>query len=139
MTNQKKKVFMWSVVSMFLFCLLTVLITLTPLAEHGQNSNQFGDFGMWSGLAMTVVSYAGAIVMYLIGGPFFKVVYTIVVSLGIFINGSLLAVFFAVHLFMEIFTPVTIVAAAISACLIVVNFICIFAANKSERSPLPVS
>ncbi|GIN08922.1 hypothetical protein J1TS1_30670 [Shouchella clausii] len=126
---EKRSVTRWALLSMLLFCVQVILLSLTPLAEYGNAANEFNSIGMWLAVAMIAGMYIVPLGLYRIGLPFSKAILAILSGFGIFIH-LIIVVLLLISTF---FTAAGVAAAACSLLSIIVNVIWFFAAFRKHR------
>ena len=52
-----KKTTVLTIILALIWCMIIVLATLSPLAQTGGTSNQFGDMGMWADIGLILVLF----------------------------------------------------------------------------------
>ncbi|MES1027623.1 DUF5391 family protein [Bacillus velezensis] len=91
--NQKKKgAVAVTLLSALLFCLLPVLVSLSPLAETGPNANRFNSAGMWAAVGQIFVIYAVPLILYILGIRVMKIIMAVFCGIGLIICAAVLLV-----------------------------------------------
>ncbi|WP_182275192.1 DUF5391 family protein [Bacillus velezensis] len=91
--NQKKKgAVAVTLLSALMFCLLPVLVSLSPLAETGPNANRFNSSGMWAAVGQILVIYAVPLIMYILGVRVMKIIMAVFCGIGLIICAAVLLV-----------------------------------------------
>ncbi|OQV52850.1 DUF5391 family protein [Bacillus velezensis] len=91
--NQKKKgAVAVTLLSALLFCLLPVLVSLSPLAETGPNANRFNSAGMWAAVGQILVIYAVPLILYILGIRVMKIIMAVFCGIGLIICAAVLLV-----------------------------------------------
>ncbi|MCC8301578.1 MULTISPECIES: DUF5391 family protein [Bacillus] len=91
--NQKKKgAVAVTLLSALLFCLLPVLVSLSPLAETGPNANRFNSAGMWAAVGQIFVIYAIPLILYILGIRVMKIIMAVFCGIGLIICAAVLLV-----------------------------------------------
>ncbi|KJD57483.1 DUF5391 family protein [Bacillus velezensis] len=91
--NQKKKgAVAVTLLSALLFCLLPVLVSLSPLAETGPNANRFNSVGMWAAVGQILVIYAVPLILYILGIRVMKIIMAVFCGIGLIICAAVLLV-----------------------------------------------
>ncbi|MCM3549190.1 DUF5391 domain-containing protein [Alkalihalobacillus clausii] len=126
---EKRSVTRWALLSMLLFCVQVILLSLTPLAEYGNAANEFNSIGMWLAVAMVAGMYMVPLGLYRIGVPFSKVVLAILSGFGIFIHLTISMILFT----STFFAGAGVAAVVCSLLSIIVNVIWFFAAFRNRR------
>lgn len=91
--NQKKKgTVAVTLLSALLFCLLPVLVSLSPLAETGPNANRFNSAGMWAAVGQIFVIYAVPLILYILGIRVMKIIMAVFCGIGLIICAAVLLV-----------------------------------------------
>ncbi|AJC25518.1 MULTISPECIES: DUF5391 family protein [Bacillus] len=91
--NQKKKgAVAVTLLSALLFCLLPVLVSLSPLAETGPNANRFNSAGMWAAVGQIFVIYAIPLILYMLGIRVMKIIMAVFCGIGLIICAAVLLV-----------------------------------------------
>ncbi|UBQ46425.1 DUF5391 family protein [Bacillus velezensis] len=91
--NQKKKgAVAVTLLSALLFCLLPVLVSLSPLAETGPNANRFNSEGMWAAVGQIFVIYAIPLILYMLGIRVMKIIMAVFCGIGLIICAAVLLV-----------------------------------------------
>ncbi|MEJ3735724.1 DUF5391 family protein [Bacillus sp. XZ-5] len=91
--NQKKKgAVAVTLLSALLFCLLPVLVSLSPLAETGPNANRFNSAGMWAAVGQIFVIYAVPLILYILGIRVMKIIMAVFCGIGLIICAANLLV-----------------------------------------------
>ena len=91
--NQKKKgAVAVTLLSALMFCLLPVLVSLSPLAETGPNANRFNSAGMWAAVGQIRVIYAVPLIMYILGVRGMKIIMAVFCGIGLIICAAVLLV-----------------------------------------------
>lgn len=91
--NQKKKgTVAVTLLSALLFCLLPVLVSLSPLAETGPNANRFNSAGMWAAVGQIFVIYAVPLILYILGIRVMKIIMAVFCGIGFIICAAVLLV-----------------------------------------------
>ncbi|MCM3105160.1 DUF5391 family protein [Bacillus velezensis] len=104
--NQKKKgAVAVTLLSALLFCLLPVLVSLSPLAETGPNANRFNSAGMWAAVGQIFVIYAVPLILYILGIRVMKIIMAVFCGIGLIICAAVLlvALLTAISLEQELF------------------------------------
>lgn len=83
--NNKKHIIALTILSACLFCALIIVVSLSPLAEMGENANKFNSIGMWLSIAMILFFYFIPLLLYAIGLRWIKIIMAIFCALGIVI------------------------------------------------------
>ncbi|MCG1021755.1 DUF5391 family protein [Sutcliffiella horikoshii] len=82
--NNKSIMTIVTLISAFLFSMVIVFVSLSPLSELGPNANQFNSTGMWLSIAMIVMLYAVPLVIYHAGVNWMKYLMAVLSFLGLF-------------------------------------------------------
>ncbi|AOU02899.1 DUF5391 family protein [Bacillus velezensis] len=91
--NQKKKgAVAVTLLSALMFCLLPVLVSLSPLAETGPNANRFNSAGMWAAVGQILFIYAVPLIMYILGVRGMKIIMAVFCGIGLIICAAVLLV-----------------------------------------------
>ncbi|UZD74091.1 DUF5391 domain-containing protein [Bacillus siamensis] len=91
--NQKKKgTVAVTLLSALMFCLLPVIVSLSPLAETGPNANRFNSAGMWAAVGQIFVLYAVPFIMYILGVRVMKIIMAVFCGIGLIICAAVLLV-----------------------------------------------
>ncbi|QQD81976.1 DUF5391 family protein [Bacillus siamensis] len=91
--NQKKKgTVAVTLLSALMFCLLPVIVSLSPLAETGPNANRFNSAGMWAAVGQILVIYAVPFIMYVLGVRVMKIIMAVFCGIGLIICAAVLLV-----------------------------------------------
>ncbi|MGZ0139509.1 DUF5391 family protein [Bacillus velezensis] len=91
--NQKKKgAVAVTLLSALLFCLLPVLVSLSPLAETGPNANRFNSAGVWAAVGQIFVIYAVPLILYILGIRVMKIIMAVFCGIGLIICAAVLLV-----------------------------------------------
>ncbi|XBW81605.1 DUF5391 family protein [Bacillus velezensis] len=91
--NQKKKgAVAVTLLSALLFCLLPILVSLSPLAETGPNANRFNSAGMWAAVGQIFVIYAVPLILYILGIRVMKIIMAVFCGIGLIICAAVLLV-----------------------------------------------
>ncbi|MGX6413659.1 DUF5391 family protein [Bacillus amyloliquefaciens] len=91
--NQKKKgAVAVTLLSALLFCLLPVLVSLSPLAETRPNANRFNSAGMWAAVGQIFVIYAVPLILYMLGIRVMKIIMAVFCGIGLIICAAVLLV-----------------------------------------------
>ncbi len=91
--NQKKKgAVAVTLLSALLFCLLPVLVSLSPLAETGPNANRFNSAGMSAAVGQIFVIYAVPLILYILGIRVMKIIMAVFCGIGLIICAAVLLV-----------------------------------------------
>ena len=72
-----------TLLSALMFCLLPVLVSLSPLAETGPNANRFNSAGMWAAVGQILVIYAVPLIMYILGVRGMKIIMAVFAESGL--------------------------------------------------------
>ncbi|AZV57517.1 DUF5391 family protein [Clostridium sp. AWRP] len=97
--KNKCKVIFITLVSAVLFCLLIVMISLSPLSKSGLHANKFNSFGMWSSVGIILLFYIVPLMIYILGIRAVRFVLAFVLAIGILSDFSLITVVFISNLF----------------------------------------
>ena len=79
----KKKIIITTLFSAILFCMVIVFVSLSPLADLGENANQFNSIGMWMAIIMMLIPYLFPLLLYGLGLEWIKYIMAVFCSLGI--------------------------------------------------------
>lgn len=82
----KNGIIIMTLISALLFCLIPVVVSLSPLADLGPNANQFGSIGMWAAIACFAVLYAAPLFIYMLGVDGMRYVMAVLCGFGLLIN-----------------------------------------------------
>ena len=131
-----KSIVINTIFSAFLFCILIVVISLSPLSELGKNANQFNSSGMWLAIINILSFYAIPLFLYLIGLKWMKFIMTFLCALGILIFIFLLLTVLVIGYSM---TTISELNSVIFVCIlaIITNVIWFFVAFHSPKSKSP--
>ncbi|MDQ8057446.1 DUF5391 family protein [Bacillus velezensis] len=92
MKQKKKGAVAVTLLSALLFCLLPVLVSLSPLAETGPNANRFNSAGMWAAVGQILVIYAVPLILYILGIRVMKIIMAVFCGIGLIICAAVLLV-----------------------------------------------
>ncbi|WP_101287695.1 DUF5391 family protein [Bacillus sp. SJ-10] len=90
--SKEKNTVAVTLLSALLFCLLPVLVSLSPLAETGPNANRFNSAGMWAAVGQILVIYAVPLIMYILGIRVMKIIMAVFCGIGFIICAAVLLV-----------------------------------------------
>ncbi len=127
----KRKVTLFTIVSALLYGLVIILTTLTPLADIGENANQFNTTGMWLAVSMVFICYFVPLILFLSGMTWVKFVMAALCGVGLlsflpmFLGGS----FFTVNNGMSLSLFALLVACGAG---VVINIMWYFAAFRTK-------
>ncbi|MBP3951561.1 DUF5391 family protein [Bacillus suaedae] len=62
--DSKSSIVLLTLLSAFLFCSMIVVGSLSPLADLGTNTNQFGDIGMWSAVGFVLILFLLPLILF---------------------------------------------------------------------------
>src|SRR5690625_4313258 len=86
--NTRSNITVMTIVSALSFCVFIVLGSLSPLADLGQNANQFNSVEMWLAIMMIIMIYIIPLILFLIYPKVGKILLAIFCGLGIIIFSS---------------------------------------------------
>lgn len=132
--KKRNNVIVMTLVSAFLFCVLVVIISLSPLADLGPNANQFGSEGMWSSIGFILLCYILPLVIYILGVDMMRYIMAILCGLGVFMNLSLIVVIIMTSVFVDAIFPASFGVIGVNIAVLIVNFIWFFVAFRSPQA-----
>lgn len=88
--NSKSSIVLLTLLSALLFCSMIVVGSLSPLADFGTNTNQFGDIGMWSAIGFVLILYLLPLILFVYNVPLMKWIMATFCGVGLLINISIL-------------------------------------------------
>jgi hypothetical protein len=65
---------------------MIIVISLSPLANLGKNSNQFNSIGMWLAVGLVLVLYVIPLMIYFLGNEFIKYIMAVLCLIGLLIS-----------------------------------------------------
>ncbi|SDM92955.1 DUF5391 family protein [Sediminibacillus halophilus] len=128
----KRKVIIFTIISALLYSLIIILTTLTPLADMGENANQFNTAGMWLAVGMVLFCYFVPLLFFLFGLTWIKYVMAALCGIGLL---SFLPMFLGILLYMTKDGVSFILFAVLVTCGagIIINLMWYFAAFRTNR------
>ncbi|MFE0506040.1 DUF5391 family protein [Peribacillus butanolivorans] len=132
--RKRKGIIFMTMLSAFLFCVLLITISLSPLADLGPNANQFGSSGMWISIGMILVFYLVPLIIYWIGIDIMRFVLALFCCGGLLINSSIILAALVIAKFKDI--SAIYIASITGLCLaaIIVNILWFFIAFRSPSA-----
>ncbi|WP_102692300.1 DUF5391 family protein [Rummeliibacillus pycnus] len=125
-----------TIFSAILFCVLIVVISLSPLSQLGKHANQFNSPGMWLAIINILSIYAIPLFLYLIGLEWMKFIMTFLCALGILIFTFLLLIVlvigYSMHTISDLYSVIFVCSLAI-----ITNVIWFFVAFNSKKNNSP--
>ncbi|WLR42065.1 DUF5391 family protein [Bacillus carboniphilus] len=88
--SEKVSVMIVTLISAFLFFVVIILASASPLSEMGRNANQFNSLGMWIAIAMIFAFYIIPLSIYIMGVDAMKYVMAIFCGVGVLCSFSIL-------------------------------------------------
>ena len=114
-----KKTTVLTIILALIWCMIIVLATLSPLAQTGGTSNQFGDMGMWADIGLILVLFLLPQYFYDKGSKGAKIVLAVII--GTFILG-VMVIFGLVGLFLLKGVSISLILIAIlSVCYLLLS------------------
>ena len=114
-----KKTTVLTIILALIWCMIIVLATLSPLAQTGCTSNQFGDMGMWADIGLILVLFLLPQYFYDKGSKGAKIVLAVII--GIFIL-AVMVIFGLVGLFLLKGVSISLILIAIlSVCYLLLS------------------
>lgn len=134
--KNKKNIIGLTLFSAFLFCMVIVMCSLSPLSETSVNANQFNSIGMWLSILMMFVLYIVPLLLYAIGLEWMKYIMAIFCSLGLLALLPMIAIVLFMGA-MEGFTLSLIGVIIVSGMNVLVNTIWFFTTfSKGTKNAL---